>query len=271
MLQKIQLFADDVTVEIPVLSFIPGADPYVLKAITGLDPPDIESQLSGSVFNRSVYTGRRVPKRDIVIRIGINPNWFMEEPTRELRDNLIAMLEPAMDSDLVLMTFVDDIRSSRNIYGVIDKFEMPLASQDVEAQLTFICPEPNFTDEDYTVLTPNATSAVVNYEGTAKTGLELEIQPLSTISGSITLTQVETGAQIVLSDGSTFAPGSNLVINTTPGYRKITYGGVSRTSLLPLSPTWFNLRKGVNTFTMVPSSGSGQFSKATYRNEYWSL
>lgn len=271
MLTKIQLVADANVIDIPILDY--NHDPYVLKAQTGLDPPDIDVFVADKVGHGGVYKGRRVPKRQVVLRVGMNPNYGVADPVGVLRDNLYSTLD-TLTNGLIDIRLVDTVRPTITIQAIVEKFESPSSNQEVEVQITFICPQPFFTTLADVVSTPNTNTINVTYEGTASVGFVASISPLPSHLGNlVTITKTQTGESI------RFTGDTNTtyiyMLDTREGSRsvKLSISGVVSNALHTLQTEydWLRLTKGLNTFTVTSSSGAPTFSSFSYRPAYWGL
>jgi predicted phage tail component-like protein len=153
----------------------PQMDLIQIRKIEGLGPvtSDINTSPFGSVDGES-YTGSHTPKRNIVMTVGLNPdwnNWSMES----LRRALYAYFMPKQTVHLVFQS--DDDFPDVWIDGYVEGFEPDIFNKDVEIQISIICPDPYFTAVEPTVLTANVGLAprLVKYNGSIETGYTVKV------------------------------------------------------------------------------------------------
>lgn len=272
MLTKIQLAVDSNVIDISALSYS-GADMYVLKAASGLDPAGIDVFVADRVGNGGVYKGRRVPKKEIVLRIGINPDYSHDDPVGSARDNLYSTLDSSLDG-LIEIRLIDSVRETRIIQAVVEKFEAPVSNEEIEAQITFICPYPFFTEEaDVTAAGASATYNVT-YTGGVPVGFEFTLGSFANATpNTVRVTKSQTGEYIefIGNTGTNYS----FLFDTREGTRSIRQdvSSVITNALHLVQPgyTWLNLTSGLNTFVLTATTGTPIISSLTYRRTYWGL
>jgi hypothetical protein len=124
-----------------VLSFRdPGSlNPYNVKAIVGLDSDSIVPQHYGpgspNFYNLSLQN------RQIVIRVGLNPDFNNNQSYSDLRDDLYKMIAASRFGSIQLQ-FKNLLEVVAAITGYISKFEAPQFEKTQEVQITIQCSEP---------------------------------------------------------------------------------------------------------------------------------
>lgn len=112
--------------------------PYVVKSIAGLDALDISSNFSGFGENSLAFFDRGLPKRTIIIRLGLNPTFRNARSHSDLRDELYRLISSDR-TGRVQVNFCLDNYKIANVEGTIDKVETNHFERSPEAQLTIVC------------------------------------------------------------------------------------------------------------------------------------
>jgi hypothetical protein len=206
MLERLEvsrLNSSEIT-ELPVTGVIATTDPYQIRNIEGLGPIKATVNTSQLALPRGdVYIGHTVSKRNIVMTVGLNPDWETTTPT-SLRRVLSQLFTPG--EFLTLRFFMSDILPVK-IDGIVEACEPVIFSKDPEIQISIICPDPDFIAVDGTIVNyENLASETVpvvetlEYEGTASTGavIELHLLDSETFSGDISITKQVAGPNEVL-------------------------------------------------------------------------
>lgn len=177
------------TINLPMAG-IETTEKYIVKGADGLGPPDFDVfTADGQFLNRTTLD------REVVLRIGLNPDWSTGQTAGDLRDELYGLLTGNG-------TFLDPRKSFMYFrYGGADvaytetyvkRIEIVPFSKDPEVQITFRCPDGYFLGS--TVTTPPAIdtsgagvglggSFLVENLGTAHSGLRFEIE-ITDVPGS---------------------------------------------------------------------------------------
>jgi len=173
---------------IPALSLgtvMPNSDPVQIRSIDGLGPVKAETASTPFATGRGeMYQGINTGKRNIVLNLGLNPNWI-DQTMASLRQLLYRYFMPEVWSTL---TFSSDELPDVWIRGVTESFEPNLFSQDPEIQVSIICPKPDFIDGTSILVTgvTNGAPHTINYTGTVPVGFELRVNAAS-YSGGLTV------------------------------------------------------------------------------------
>ncbi len=71
-------------------------NPYIAKSIVGLDADEITPNFYGiSDLSNKKYYNLSLKKRDVVIQIGLNPNFSLGKSYSDLRDDLYKLISSA--------------------------------------------------------------------------------------------------------------------------------------------------------------------------------
>jgi hypothetical protein len=144
---------------IPLGGFMPNDDPVQIRKIDGLGP--VKSDISSTPFatgRGELFQGNSTGKRNIVLTLGLNPNW-QDQTMTSLRQLLYRYFMPENWS---MFRFITDDLPTVYINGVVESFEPNIFEQDPEIQVSILCPKPDFIDVDATLITVRSTRHVYN-------------------------------------------------------------------------------------------------------------
>lgn len=164
-----------------------GQNPYVAKSIIGLDADEITSMFYRvSDQSNKKYYNLSLKKRDVVMQIGLNPDFSLDKTYSDLRDDLYKLIASSRTGSIQLH-FKDGVTKVAAISGFITKFEAPQFTKTPEVQLTISCTDPMLkaltpVNEDVTVLDPSFTS-IVDDKSTSPHGFRFGMIFTSTSSG----------------------------------------------------------------------------------------
>ena len=178
MITKIELFT--VQPDAPVLplgGFMPNDDPVQIRDITGLEPVKANIALTPYASGRgALYQGSTTPERNIVMKLGLNPDWEGQQSMASLRQVLYRYLMPQHWTKL---RFFSQELPDVDIEGYVESFEPNMFSEDPEVQVSIICPKPDFIEADATIFDGTVDDGTLeeefDYAGTIETGFELRI------------------------------------------------------------------------------------------------
>ena len=235
--------------ELPIQDSFNG---YLVKDIEGLDP--VNSTLVSSSFanvDGEQYHSSRREKRNIVIKLGLEPN-HLTGTGRQLRSNLYKYFMP--QTSVTLRFYVEDLGGFVDIVGVIESFDCPQFAQELEATISLICYDPSFYDPSPEVFegvtTNDNIEMVIDYPGTIETGIlfnmlaDRAVPPFSIYHRSSDNTITSLDFDLPLSAGdlltiSTVTGAKGLTLNNDSGSNSVLYG---------MDPTsnWITLYPGRN-------------------------
>lgn len=138
------------TLELPFESDLIALNPFQVRNVSGLGPvkATISTLPFGSVDGES-YIGSSVGKRNIILTIGLNPNWI-DQSIETLRALLYQYF---MSKVFVNLQFFTTHLPTVEISGYVESFEPNIFSKDPEIQISIICPDPDFVAIASTVVT----------------------------------------------------------------------------------------------------------------------
>lgn len=112
-----------------------------IRDIEGLGPvkANIASTAYGQMDGEAI-SGVNLPNRNIVIKVGFNPDW-VEETVASLREKIYAYF---MTKSTVRLRFFRDNGPTVEIEGVVEDCAPSIFSKDPEMQISVVCPLPDF-------------------------------------------------------------------------------------------------------------------------------
>lgn len=165
-----------------VLSFRdPGAkNPYNVKGITGLDADALVPKFYRGTGTQNFYN-LSLENRQIVIRVGLNPQFAEYQSYSDLRDALYRMIASSRTGKLQLQ-FKDRDHVEAYISGTVSKLEAPLFEKTQEIQITLTCDDPMLRSPEAVLIQPLAeaissqTLIVEDKKSTAPHGFSFDIK-----------------------------------------------------------------------------------------------
>lgn len=149
---------------------------FVVKGIEGLDPvkATLVSSSFASLDGAQFQAGKREP-RNVKIKLGLRPNWTFDT-VRDLRSRLYGFFMPKVE---VGLKFYDSDGLVVDIWGVVETCEAPLFSKDPEADISIMCFNPDFVDQDVVEIsdttTNDETEFLIDYQGTVPAGINFTL------------------------------------------------------------------------------------------------
>jgi len=183
---SIDLFSNDSRVVSFDVGMLDIRNPYVIQSIAGLGADEIVPRFygQGNISNARYYDMSLEP-REIVLTIGLNPNYNVNLRPSDLRGDLYRAIASSR-TGLIQLQFKDDSAVVGAISGFVTKFEAPLFAKETQVQITMKCDDPIFkalytTNE---VVASLDTSALVLTDpvSTSPHGFKFEL----TFTGSVT-------------------------------------------------------------------------------------
>jgi len=265
--------------ELPLGGFMPNDDPVQILNIEGLGP--VTAAIASSPFatgRGDMFQGASTGKRNIVLTLGLNPNWA-DQTISSLRQLLYKYLLPEQWTRL---RFFSDHLPTVDIAGVVEAFEPNIFAQDPEIQISILCPKPDFIDVDATFLSGKVgvDEMEINYVGTVATGFELRIYSSSDrneYTGYLVIrnkTVSKNEAFQVLN--ATVDPATYLTLNTLKSTRWIRSiypaddFSVNILAKMATNSVWPELSPGENLFS-VDAAAPGQDWILGYFNRFGGL
>lgn len=248
---------------LPLGSDTANTDPIQIRGIDGLGPVNATINTTPYAVKRGEsFSGSKVDKRNIVLKLGLNPDWATQT-IGSLRQLLYGYF---MTEQWVELRFFDDLLPVVKIEGYVETMEPNIFSQDPELQISIICPDPDFIAVDATTIVglvgDGTFEGTPEYEidniGTVDSGFEIDIKSSSEnpdYTGIINMVNTTDSAK-VFSITATVDADEYVKISTVPGNRFVQSvaipSGTTTDLLKNLTDVsvWLALAPGQNIFNV---------------------
>jgi hypothetical protein len=259
---------------------VSSKDKYLLKGHAGLDADDIVRKFYGfGNQTKPRFFTASIVKRDVVLRIQLNPNYAINESFSDIRDELYRSISLNRTGVLDLL-FTAGGGISAKLTGFIKKFEVPLSSEVPELQMTIQCIDPVLRGINPIILNAadlGESSPIIigDNVSTAPHGLSFAVEFLEPWSWFVMQDKfsfAEWSFQVVPTDG--FLTGD--VLHVVTDYGKTNVYVDRDGSIIPLmdkvSPgsMWPLIFPKNNTF-FIPDINRMQWVHLTYYPAYWGI
>lgn len=125
-------------------------NPYLLKKVDGLDAEQITPQFYGQgLVSNANFSSLVLEPREVVMRIGLRPNWRSGETPSSLRSNLQRAIASNRKGTVELRLFDDEVAVGV-LEGFITKFTAPTTTAESDVFITIKCPDPLIRSQDVT-------------------------------------------------------------------------------------------------------------------------
>jgi hypothetical protein len=153
-----------------------GSDPIQILDAKGLEP--VKAAITTTpfgAFDGEAFVGSTIGKRNIVLSIGLNPDWSIQS-IEELRQLLYNYFMPKL---LVELRFHSTNFPTTRIQGYVESMDPNIFAKNPTIEVSIICPIPDFIAIDETTvtgITNDGTSLTeIEYIGSVSAGLELKV------------------------------------------------------------------------------------------------
>lgn len=234
-------------------------DKYYVKSISGLEPPGRTVAIAHTASGGN-FQGVTIEDRELVVLIGLNPDWDKGETPKMLRDNLYTMLYTGYDPKVDIQLIAGIFPIAHEV-GYITKFEATLFDANPAVQLTFTMLNPTFSEFGPSSYSPGDLSEkspnIYNY-GTAETGFKFAVKFTGTKNGWYI--KQAANQRFGMTFDMTFHSGDVLAVSTIKGQRYVHWskhrGKVkNKLDILSGDSEWIQLHPGNNHF-LVPKKTS---------------
>ena len=253
-----------------------AVSPYNVRDITGLDAGDITSQYAGSIGSPDYYSLSLV-KRDIVMKVTLNPSFGKNQTFSDLRDALYRKIYSSRSGVLQLL-FKNGNTPTAFLSGYFSKVETSNFDRQPEVTLTFSCNNPMLRAID--PLSVDITNLnIVNTElfddiSTAPHGITFSVLVAADAGiPSISIDNLNDGSGFTVSPIGGFT--TNDLIHFSSDYDRYIYmvrGGVSyqlADAVVPGSQ-WPMMFPGLNGFEFGPAANL-TWRDLSYYPTYWGV
>jgi len=283
VITKVELFTSQPDAPtLPLGGTMPFYDPVFIRNIDGLGPVKADIATTPYASGRGeLYQGSTTPKRNIVLTLGLNPDWEGQQTMASLRQSLYRYLMP---QNWTKLRFFSQELPTVDIEGYVESLDPNMFSQDPEMQCSIICPKPDFIEADATtydsVVDDGTLQLVFDYMGTIDTGYELRIDQtvdLPAYTGSISIKHTAFGEDQLFTidpvtvDGTRYFKMSSIRNNKrVQAVYKADNTFDNLLARLSTDSVWPVLRPGENVFS-ITASQTGLAWTMAYFNRYGGL
>lgn len=266
----------------PVINAQP-TDNYILKEAWGLGPAEVDVFIADTLFQGGLYQGRRPRNREVVLRVGLNPDYKQQISASQLRQNLYNLLTSYNPVNIHVTTDIVEFQ----IKGYVKTIEVAIFTKEPEVQITIPCLSPYFEGmSELSIPAPPVDDAPIIFEnpGSAPTEFYAELEILNNQPGQIS--KVRIAPLLDTSDryvevSYAFLPNDVITFNTKAGVRQIS---LLRSGQVPINLIrnvndklgWFYLEPGANV--IHASSGiddswylSFKWNAFKFTPQYWGV
>lgn len=252
--------------------------PFVVKSMSGLDALDIASSFAGFSADSTAYFDKGLPKRTIIMRLGLNPTFRNARSHSDLRDELYRIIS-ADRTGRIVVNFCLDEHKIAQVEGSITKLETNHFEKSPEAQVTIVCDDgllrsPTVNNID--VSTFGRVFSVTDCISTAPHGFYVEFNMLA-VDNQFTFkspNSVFSFSYLGNFEKQSLTPNDRIKIWSDPRNRdvRLLSNGVEKSILELLSgrmgSNWPVLYPGKNQFELITNA---QVVKFEYQEVFWGI
>lgn len=229
-------------------------DKYFVKSVTGLEPPPRNVAIA-STAGGGKFQGVTSEDREVVVLVGLNPDWDKGETPGLLRANLETMLYTGYDPRVDIQLY-SGIFPICHEYGYVSNFEASIFDANPAVQITFTMLNPTFrafTPLSYPSGSLSETNPDIYNTGSAETGFQFGVKFTDNMNGwSIKQTENQS---VGMTFDHAFVNGDILTVSTIPGQKYVHLkkhrGKVKNMlSILTTDSEWIQLHPGHNHFVV---------------------
>jgi hypothetical protein len=250
--------------------------PYYIKSVTGLEPPDREIAIA-STASGGDFQGATTAEREVVVLLGLNPRESKGETPSLLRQRLYTMLTPGYDPRVDIQ-LVSGIIPVFHEYAYVSKFEADIFTANPVVQITFTTLNPTFRGFDPTYYDASSLSEahpnVYNF-GTAETGFKFAVKFTGTKNGWFI--RQSGHKNIGMTFDETFHDGDILSVCTIPGNRYVHLKKhrakvKNALEILTSGSEWVQLHPGSNHFVVTKKTSVWDWhGRLSFTAQYWGV
>ena len=254
----------------------PATSPYIVKAVDGLGPPELELGQIDNLYGGSFQNSPGKPtSREISILVGFNPDYSVGQTVESLREYLYLLLRARGSLPISINLHGTGGTIERKAKGFVKRISPNIFSDDPTLLITFGCIGSFLTSNNANdAPSPGSlskTPMVLPYSGSAYGGFYLKITFTGTVSPPFSITGATGEGFVSLATG--FGNADILEIDTRQGSRSILRTRASVVSnqigYLTGDSRWLTLFQGNNSFTFNKTSFN--INDVKYQNLYWGI
>jgi len=249
-------------------------DKYYVKSVDGLGPPPQNVAIARSASG-GVFQGKTSEDREVVVLIGLNPDWDAGETPKMLRDELYTMLSTGYDPRVDIQLYAGVFPLCHE-YAYVSNFEASIFDANPAVQITFTCLNPTFraySPVGYDPADLSETAPDIYNLGTAETGFQFGVNFTGTMNGWY-IKQADHQA-VGMEFDMVFHSGDLLTVSTIPGQKYIHVKPhrkkvQNKLGILKETSEWIQLHPGHNHFLVPPKTTLWNWSgKLSFTHHYW--
>ena len=280
--------------------FHPEKSGLIVRSISGLGPPKANINSTDlATADGALYSSARASTRNIVFNLQ-----FMFAPTIEDSRQLTYKYFPL--KKLIKIEVETDNRSLETS-GYVESNQPYIFSKEETTQISILCLNPFFYDPNpsvtqFATVTPTFefpfsnestnenliefgtinldTRSIIDYIGDVDTGVLITIHALGSVSGYLTIYNVETQEKMVVDlakiktlIGKDYGSGDDIIISTVSGdkYVQVLHDGKYTNAIAAIEKLadWFQVSVGRNIFNFTVTKGIENLVMSfSYRNAY---
>lgn len=256
------------SVDLPIVDALPS-DRYILKNASGLGPPEVDVSVVNTLNAGAFYQGRRPQPREVVIHVGLNPNYNSNQTVSQLREVLYGLLTPGT-VDEVRIEIMEESTVLFYTLGHVKNLEIAPFTATPEVQITIACHQQYLEATSDLYIDPGPLDfPTIDNIGTAPAGFRMEV----VFTSPTNVWSISDDIGRTMKFDYSFTTGDILTIDTRPGYRGIwrTRSGFTLSIIYSLSveSTWHMLHGGDNLF--ATNLQNFTWGDVFYRPSYWGI
>lgn len=280
--------------------FHPEKSGLIVRSISGLGPPKANINSTDlATADGALYSSARASTRNIVFNLQ-----FMFAPTIEDSRQLTYKYFPLKK---LVKIEVETNNRSLETSGYVESNSPDIFSKEETTQISILCLNPFFYDPNpsvtqFATVTPTFefpfsnesisesliefgtinldTRSTIDYVGDVDTGVLITIHALGSVSGSLTIYNVETQEKMVIDlakiktlIGKDYGSGDDIIISTVSGdkYVQVLHDGKYTNAIAAIEKLadWFQVSVGRNIFNFTVTKGIENLVMSfSYRNAY---
>ena len=238
----------------------PETDLLQVRDIEGLGPVKaaVNTTPYGSMDGEA-YTGSLVNSRNIILTIGLNPDWA-DWSMESLRRMVYTYFMPKLQTKLVFES--NDEFPPVEISGYVESVEPNIFSKDVEVQVSVICPDPYFIAVDPIVVSGISNAEhLINYNGSIETGIYVKVNERDLPAPTLIGIQIDETSESYFRVAASVSATKYFEMNSLPGNKyvqNVELGTGIITNLLSKmaeGSSWPTLQLGEQTFSITSNFG----------------
>lgn len=251
------------------LEYLNGRAGYTIRDISGLGPMGATiAHTNHPIIPGGVYHSSTLNTRNVVIRMGFNPDHMAGKTVQDLRREVQRVAMPG--TPVVVRLWTDGVYD-RYFNGYVETVEPVIFSQDPEVQISILCTDPIMQDAKVQGADARTQGThYFEYRGDIPSGISADVHVLLDTFTSFSFEIA--GEKIDVSYN--FSAGELVRINTTPGKKEVTQrtssGALIRNIIgsATITKGWPKLTYGTNTISVQGNVAAGYNWDLTYRNLY---